>query len=389
MINKIRIKNYKSIKDSGLVDLGKFNVIIGSNNSGKSNFLEVLKVVRDLARGKNANDACPDFSLSKKNLFFQGKSEENIQIFLNFSTNENNKIYNYKFEISLNDSKTKGEFFEIPYEMLCEANGSSNEKIYERHGAKVDFLKNQELPIKIDKEKILLSYYDQDLLFQPLEALKSSFQITHTDIDDDNSSHVSVASVNLKKVNHLAVQLKRLGEEKLEKAIDSIKRVIPYFDGVEIIDIRQMMNREKKNNLDEIYIVYWLQRKTKILLESATLSSGDKRTIYIILALFFLSKNSTISIEEVENGIHVGRLGSLIDQIRTQTNNRNLQIILTTHNREVLDFVVPREVIYCKYSDPSGSQYTLLNQTETFNLIKNDLRSNATAKEVFDTGFFN
>ena len=41
MIDNIRIRNYKSIVDLTL-DLGRFNVIIGTNGCGKSNILEAI-----------------------------------------------------------------------------------------------------------------------------------------------------------------------------------------------------------------------------------------------------------------------------------------------------------------------------------------------------------
>lgn len=49
-ISQLRIKNYKSFKDSGDISLSPgFNVLLGRNNSGKSAFLEALK------RGENGN----------------------------------------------------------------------------------------------------------------------------------------------------------------------------------------------------------------------------------------------------------------------------------------------------------------------------------------------
>ena len=41
MIQTIHIKNFKSIQDLKL-DIGRFNVIIGENGSGKTNFLEAI-----------------------------------------------------------------------------------------------------------------------------------------------------------------------------------------------------------------------------------------------------------------------------------------------------------------------------------------------------------
>ena len=40
-INKVKVENFKSFKNLEL-DLGKFNVIIGQNASGKSNFKQIF-----------------------------------------------------------------------------------------------------------------------------------------------------------------------------------------------------------------------------------------------------------------------------------------------------------------------------------------------------------
>jgi len=45
-IKKIRVTNFKSFKDLE-IELGRFNVIIGANASGKSNFVQIFKFLRD------------------------------------------------------------------------------------------------------------------------------------------------------------------------------------------------------------------------------------------------------------------------------------------------------------------------------------------------------
>ncbi len=46
-INKIKISNFKSFKHLD-VELGKFNVFVGANASGKSNFIQSFKFLRDM-----------------------------------------------------------------------------------------------------------------------------------------------------------------------------------------------------------------------------------------------------------------------------------------------------------------------------------------------------
>lgn len=46
MLKKIEIKNFKSLKDCS-IELRDFNVVIGPNASGKTNFVELFKYLRD------------------------------------------------------------------------------------------------------------------------------------------------------------------------------------------------------------------------------------------------------------------------------------------------------------------------------------------------------
>ncbi|MBM3236151.1 hypothetical protein FJZ31_07610 [Candidatus Poribacteria bacterium] len=46
-IKKIKIANFKSFKDLE-VELGRFNVLIVGNASGKSNFVQIFKFLRDI-----------------------------------------------------------------------------------------------------------------------------------------------------------------------------------------------------------------------------------------------------------------------------------------------------------------------------------------------------
>ncbi len=46
-IKKIKISNFKSFKNLE-IELGKFNILIGSNASGKSNFLQIFKFLKDI-----------------------------------------------------------------------------------------------------------------------------------------------------------------------------------------------------------------------------------------------------------------------------------------------------------------------------------------------------
>ena len=49
MLQRVRIQNFKSLKDVTL-DLQKVNLFIGPNNSGKSNFLKGLELFKNIEK---------------------------------------------------------------------------------------------------------------------------------------------------------------------------------------------------------------------------------------------------------------------------------------------------------------------------------------------------
>ncbi|MES2027432.1 MAG: DUF3696 domain-containing protein [Pseudomonadota bacterium] len=57
MINKLHIRGYKSLQDTGELFVGNLNVLVGANASGKSSFLQSLLLLRQSSEGdKNVTD---------------------------------------------------------------------------------------------------------------------------------------------------------------------------------------------------------------------------------------------------------------------------------------------------------------------------------------------
>src|SRR3989442_11376209 len=46
MFQTLRIQNFRSILDSGIMDLGRLNLLLGVNNSGKSSVLATLLMLK-------------------------------------------------------------------------------------------------------------------------------------------------------------------------------------------------------------------------------------------------------------------------------------------------------------------------------------------------------
>jgi len=133
-IKKIRISNFKSFKDVE-TELSKFNVLIGLNESGKSNFIEIFRFLRDIAMYGLSNaifmqggvkylsnvkiGSSRDFSLrivyDQKSMFQITKEKRTIMIRIDEAIYEFAVTFDREdeFEISKDQLTLQCEFFEI------------------------------------------------------------------------------------------------------------------------------------------------------------------------------------------------------------------------------------------------------------------------------------
>jgi predicted ATPase len=95
MIHEIHIQGYKTLQGCG-VELGKLNVLIGENMSGKTNFLKALKFLQQVAAGK-------DIEYGLLSEFRQSSTG-----YLSFVLKAENETYALShIEVSLTDDVTK------------------------------------------------------------------------------------------------------------------------------------------------------------------------------------------------------------------------------------------------------------------------------------------
>ncbi|MCY4463828.1 MAG: AAA family ATPase [Albidovulum sp.] len=87
------------------------------------------------------------------------------------------------------------------------------------------------------------------------------------------------------------------------------------------------------------------------------LSDGTLRFAAITAAFFQADMPSIITIEEIENGIHASRVKILLELLRSQAEHRDMQVMATTHSATVLDWL--REEDYkttflCRRDESTG-----------------------------------
>ena len=92
--------------------------------------------------------------------------------------------------------------------------------------------------------------------------------------------------------------------------------------------------------------------------DASLLSDGTLRVLSIAAAMLSAPGGSLVVIEEIDNGVHPSRARHLLDRIRKIAQDRNLRVLLSTHNPALLD-ALPDEavgdVVFCYRNPEDGT----------------------------------
>lgn len=401
MLRAVRIINFRSIKEVSLT-LPRFGAIIGKNGSGKSTLIYVVEIVKHLASGETVDSAIDKVASFPNELFNINSNASSCEIEFVIGSKEE-KLYKFNLSLTLNSlfaDKNSGTLISIGGERLSLLDEKEHESlIYERTSDGVLFMtEKKNLPFKVSPDRLILSSFGEEEIIRIAKCI-SSYTILDFPMGYSTQFKVIKGDIpDLTSIDGIAVALYKKDEAVFNEANKVINAIIPEFKPPEIRDLADFFRTEReptytqnKKDATSEYLVRWPESTLKKPLSLTAQSGGNMRTIALIYSLFNSPPFSLMLIDEIENGMHMERIAKLIDIIRTQAHNRKIQILFSTHNYEILNFIVPKEVIYVLRSKDGFSEYKVLSETEEYKLVKDDLGDPETtnAKVLFDKGFFN
>jgi predicted ATPase len=366
-IKNLDISNFKSFKDLA-IDLNNFNVLIGANASGKSNFIQVFRFIKDLAKYGlgNAisyqggieylkNIKTPfDEPISIKITFYPLDKEVNI-----FSEYEsvlaklNEVAYNiviYPENLgTLFDYQSIRESFIIKFEsfkviaeddrdkekrkVLLKINKDSMIVLNKLHSKRVDY-NDDELPKEI-KSKI-----GKYINFSYLLLFNSLWDGYVKPIDD----YIGIYNINpfvFKDKTSLLTSENKLKEDGsnlpviLKNILKNSKKRKTFFYLLNfILDFIEDIKIEGFGYKDHV-LLKLKESYYKDYLPSFLISEGTLSIISLIVALYF-DRNKLVIIEEIERNIHPSLVSYIINMIKGDIKDK--QVIITTHSPEVLKY---------------------------------------------------
>jgi len=353
-IRKVSVSNFKSYRNLEL-ELGNFTVLIGPNESGKSNFVEIFRFLRDVVNYGLENaislqggpeyfrnvqiGSSENFSLTidyEKELTFQlTKDERVIQIMINEIEYELSIGFNEEeFEISRDKLTLACELFELePSKEGREEikNTGKGKIILSNDKGKINII--QDLPESILPDYVLETLPPRTLLVEttplflvpPFEKLFGDIPVYSFYSKPQRESASLRGKIELEEDgSNLAIVLRNIlkDENKRRKFLNLVKDVLPFVEG---LNVERILDNSLDLKIQETY--------APRVLPFSALSRGTKSIIAFIVALYFEEK-SLIIFEEPVAFMHPSLISRVMDMFREAS--RKKQIIITTHSPEVV-----------------------------------------------------
>jgi len=324
MIHKIRIKNFKSIRDVS-VDLSPVTVFVGRSGTGKSNFLEAIAMLKKLVLQGGSQKDCPSH-LSEK--------EPSFLFNCNFSVAGLEKCFSY--HLSNEIRKTHGR---RPWGAFEEILKLGDETLF--HQIPGDHPNDGKWAHAPD---VLNAPNPQGIMLGKMPALPeaviaftamttglglydfSDAVLTGTKNNSDGGLLPDAANY-LNVIQLISQDLQDVGLKK--SLVTTLKRVNPTIASVELDNLQSPKS---------VVVAHRFHEGAKLeQLRLAQESAGVRRFYAHLLALYQKPPKQTLMFEHPEDGIHPGAMSLLAEEFKDAAEDGRGQVLLTTHNPMLLD----------------------------------------------------
>lgn len=328
MISSIEIKGYKSIKDQ-TIPLKPVNVLIGGNGVGKSNFISVFSLVRNLYEGSLQN-----YIIRKggPNSFFYSGVKVTNEIFIKFlfsnSTEPVNSFF-FSLQSGLNNLfiKSLGTAFK--------SENKWRERVYEENVSESSFAdtyQGQACFVNSFLRELEVYHFHDTSDSSPLQGISQIHDNRSFKKDGSNLASFLFFLKNKHRKHYL----------RIERTVCSIA---PFFE--KFILEPSMLN-------PELIQLEWQEKGNyETYFNASNLSDGTLRFICLTTLLLQPNPPKTIIIDEPELGLHPLAI-NIISELVKKKAEEGIQLIISTQS------------------------ITLLNNFESDDVIVADRRENAT-----------
>jgi predicted ATPase len=383
-IRTIKARNYKSFRDVE-INLSDFNVIIGPNSAGKSNFLSILQFFRDIINSGVENaislQGGLDYILNPNDKVMEIEIVFNHKMAFNFNSTKKFDMQAFSYKIQLEFLKNSRKLKKYKYKESLELDLKDNSKlsIYNNNGKIVmDNALNHLFGGFIGV--VAHGTSDRSILsLIPIIPFFDRGNIPQIYDIDPKLSKRSIPISGLAELEpdgrNIALVLKDLtkNSDSLKKLISLVDVCIPFINK---IDTESLADKSILLNIKENF-------NKELKLPATFISDGTIEIITLIDILFFERRN-LVAIEEPEKNLHPALLQKIMELMKEASKNK--QLIITTHSPEIINYVDIKNILIIK-RDKGG--FSVIKKAEDDTELKYFLKENIRISQLFSDGLLN
>lgn len=387
-LKSLGIQNFRSLEDFKVCKLGRVNLIVGKNNSGKSSVLEALRIYAGTANPNLLEEIAASHDERYRLLESEWTSEPDELPYENFFTG---RRFPEKSDIFIKigeDHSEKNIIIRHDYIKTIEEETSENGEIV--------FRKRR---VIIEKEKILNNEYDFDS--QNLSIIKNNQIINSINIDNNSprirktlfeqneSLPCSIIPTQFISMDDLAsiwddIQFSPHGDF----VKDGLKIISDDFENIAFVNNDSDFPRPIRRSPNNIPT----NRIAKVKLRGATkaaplnsMGDGMLRVLQLLLKIY-PAKGGFLLIDEFENGLHYSIQEKIWGYVFDLAEKLNIQVFATTHSwdciesfskvalkKKNIDGVLFRVGKSVRNSDNGKIIATVFDEEQLFNITQSDV----------------
>ena len=409
VIERIVIENFKSLRNVEL-RLGRMNLFIGTNASGKSNFLDALRVLQGIGNGFSINETLngkPKGATSEAwegirggsahALFSGAKGTNQVEIGA-YGMLEASSPLKWKYHVAflpLDGGKVTKEHLEVGKHMRS-FSWDTDLGLYHIEAARgrSPLLRPHAFG-NSDNE----AEFQERLQRLPEDMLPEDMR-TELLVHERSSNALAKSLSNVQRIDpdprilrsySQPLEVHRMGERG-ENFAALVKTICENEEtkGSYLSWLRELRPAE----VDDVGTLAGAVGEPMFMLRengrdfpAPILSDGTLRFTAITSAFFQPEPPSVMMIEEIENGIHPSRLQLLMELLRSRAGYGATQIMATTHSPLMLDWLQEDEyatTFLCRRDEATGES-SILPLTEVPRFM--DVAKNHPVSELLSEGW--
>ena len=317
MIDDVNIKGFRGLRDFSMENLGRINLLVGTNNSGKSSILEAIELMSSRGSLRSIWSAT---SRRGERLWFEDDSRRYSEGDVSHLFYGHGFAVGSKIEICARTA-AKTNQFSMEVVLLPEDNVEPNPDLPTTE-------MNDQLGLGLEWKNGLTR---QPLLvpLSPRGGLSNKY-ISRNSVDRSDLppiQFISTAALSPEEVLSLVDEVVLTPEEDL--LVDALRTIEPDIERIAPIgsDRSRFASGVRQGNI----VIKLLNHRDRIPIGS--MGDGIWRMLGIALSLVN-AKNGILLIDEIDTGLHYSVLSKMWHLVKTTSERLNIQVFATTHSRD-------------------------------------------------------